>query len=516
MIGEDLTRNAINFGQRPAIHDIATGRILTFAQLERRVNWVANGLSEQLNVQPGDRIGVLGRNEVDTLTLYYAAARIGAVIVPLNYRANSDELRYVLRDCTATALAVSTELLDKSGAGLASACRIIMFGDPEGRDEISGLVGDGECPPPVHDVHDLAPAYIMYTGGTTGAPKGVTQSQAGYVALAQNMLLSMAPQRISRDDSWLMCAPLYHGGGWAYSVTTLHFGMCLHLLREFDAAAVARAFARGQGTVTWFVPTMSRRVIDFAEAEDLPADAFDSLRLIVSAGAPLDRVLRGEMMRRFRKASILDMVGQTEVTSTVMALSEDRDIEGKPASVGLPVPGMAVAILDGANRPLPPGEIGEICYQGNQLMLGYWGQPDVTAAAMAGGWFHSGDLGRRDGDGVIAMVGRKKEVIKSGGETIVPNEVEEILREVQGVREVCVLGVADREWGERVHAVIADGGIGERATLLAAAKAHCRARLSGYKAPKSWTVVDALPTSPVGKVNKAAVRQIVARETSED
>jgi fatty-acyl-CoA synthase len=516
LLGEDLTRNTINFGDRAAICDIARGFTLTFAGLERRVNWVAHGLLERLDVKPGDRIGVLGRNEIDTLTLYYAASRIGAVIVPLNYRGNSEEHRYILDDCTASVLVVSTEILEKIGDAVGAGCRIVTFGDPQGCDELAGFVGEGDCSPPEIEVDDLAPAYIMYTGGTTGAPKGVTQCQAGYVALAQNMLLSLAPQRIRRTDSWLMCAPLYHGGGWAYSVTTLHFGMCLYLLREFDAEAVTRAFGAGQGTVTWFVPTMSRRVIDYAQAENVPKHAFDGLRLVVSAGAPLDRVLRREMMQWFRNAKILDMVGQTEVTSTVLALSEDRDIEGKPNSVGLPVPGMAVAILDDDNRPLQPGEIGEICYRGNQLMLGYWNKPDATAAAMAGGWFHSGDLGRRDEDGIISMVGRKKEVIKSGGETIIPNEIEEILHEVDGVKEACVVGLDDRDWGERVHAVIADGGTGVRAALLAAAKAHCRARLSSYKVPKTWTVVERLPTSAVGKVDKAAVRRMAESEAAEN
>ncbi len=242
LLGEDLTRNTINFGHRTAIHDVATGRTLTFAEFERRVNWVAHGLLDRLKVRPGERIGVLGRNEVDTLTLYYAASRMGAVVVPLNFRANADELRYILDDCTATTLAVSMEFSDRIDARVRSTRKVVTFGSPAGDDDVAMLVRRGDCAPPDLEISDLAPAYIMYTGGTTGAPKGVTQCQAGYVALAQNMLLSLAPQGIGRTDSWLMGAPLYHGGGWAYSVTTLHFGMCLHLLREFDAAEVARAF----------------------------------------------------------------------------------------------------------------------------------------------------------------------------------------------------------------------------------------------------------------------------------
>jgi acyl-CoA synthetase (AMP-forming)/AMP-acid ligase II len=185
----------------------------------------------------------------------------------------------------------------------------------------------------------------------------------------------------------------------------------------------------------------------------------------------------------------------------------------------------AVAILDDNNRPLPPGEIGEICYRGNQLMLDYWNKTDATAAAMAGGWFHSGDLGRRDEDGIISMVGRKKEVIKSGGETIVPNEIEEILHEVDGVKEACVVGLQDRDWGERVYAVIADGGIGVRAALLSCGEGplprdldtrSATSRLSSYKVPKTWTVVERLPTSAVGKVDKAAVRRMAESEATEN
>jgi acyl-CoA synthetase (AMP-forming)/AMP-acid ligase II len=169
-----------------------------------------------------------------------------------------------------------------------------------------------------------------------------------------------------------------------------------------------------------------------------------------------------------------------------------------------------VALLDDENRPVTEGEAGELCYRSECLMLGYWNKPEATREAMAGGWFHSGDLGRRDASGLIHLVGRKKELIKSGGENIIPNEIEHVLRGVPGVADACVLGMPDELWGERVHAVLAIGeGAAEAESVCAAAEAACRTSLSRYKVPKTWSVIAALPATPVGKIDKAALRALV-------
>jgi acyl-CoA synthetase (AMP-forming)/AMP-acid ligase II len=508
LLGEDLARNAVNFPQRVALHDVQSGWQLTFREFDGRVNAVARGLRGR-GLGPGDRVCMLGRNHLDTLTLYYAACRLGLIFVPLNYNANTEELRYIIEDAAPKAIAVSTEFLGRADSRLLQSLDVFSY-SPDGQ---SGDVAEWsrtEAPPLEGAVEDRACAFILYTGGTTGRPKGVMLSQAGYVAMADNTIEALAPLGFGRSDSWLISGPLYHGAALAYAVTGLHFAQAVHLLPQFDAENVLSSIARGFGTITWFIPTMSRRIIDTVTERSIDLADIEGLRLIISAGAPLSLALRQELRRTFRRCQVIDMVGQTELTSTITAHSEPKEIETHPTAVGYPVPGVTVALLDDQNRSVAEGEPGELCYRSESLMLGYWNKPEATREAMAGGWFHSGDLGQRDASGLIHIVGRKKELIKSGGENIIPNEIEHLLRAVPGVADACVLGIPDELWGERVHAVLAVGeGSSDAESIRCAAEAACRAGLSGYKVPKTWSTVAALPVTAVGKVDKAALRTLV-------
>jgi fatty-acyl-CoA synthase len=508
LLGEDIARNATNFPQRIALHDVQSGWRMTFREFDDRVNAVAQGLRRR-GLRQGDRLCMLGRNYLDTLTMYYAVCRLGVILVPLNYNANTEELRYIIEDATPKAIAVSTEFVGRADSSLLESLDVFTYSPDAKNGEVAewakaaSASSDG-------DIEDRACAFILYTGGTTGRPKGVMLSQAGYLAMADNTIESLAPLGFGRSDSWLVSGPLYHGAALAYSVTGLHFAQTVHLLPQFDPENVLAAIARGFGSITWFIPTMSRRVIDTVTARRIDLASIEGLRLIISAGAPLSLALREELRRTFRRSQVIDMVGQTELTSTITAHSEPEEIEAQPTAVGYPAPGVTVALLDDDNRAVAEGEPGELCYRSESLMLGYWNKPDVTREAMAGGWFHSGDLGHRSASGLIHIVGRKKELIKSGGENVIPNEIEHVLREVPGVADASVLGIPDELWGERVHAVLA---IGEAASnpeaVRAAAEAACRAALSRYKVPKTWSIVAALPATPVGKVDKAALRALV-------
>jgi fatty-acyl-CoA synthase len=508
LLGEDLVRNATNFPQRVALHDVQPGWCMTFREFARRVDAAARGLSQGGLVQ-GERVCMLGRNHLDTLTLYYAGCRLGIIFVPLNYNANSEELRYIIEDASPRAIAVSTEFLGHVDAELLQRLDIFSY-SPDGKSGDLAEWARSEASVPDTDVDDRACAFILYTGGTTGRPKGVMLSQAGYLAMADNTIESLAPLGFGRFDSWLVSGPLYHGAALAYAVTGLHFAQTVHLLPQFDAANVLSAIARGFGTITWFIPTMSRRVIDTVSECSIDPASIEGLRLIISAGAPLSLALRQDLHRTFRRCQVVDMVGQTELTSTITAHSEPSEIEAHPTAVGYPAPGVTVALLDDTNHAVPEGEAGELCYRSESLMLGYWNKPDATREAMAGGWFHSGDLGRRDASGLIHIVGRKKELIKSGGENIIPNEIEHVLRGVPGVADACVLGIPDELWGERVHAVLGVGeGSDNAESIRDAAEAAARTALSRYKVPKTWSIVAALPATAVGKIDKAALRTLV-------
>jgi fatty-acyl-CoA synthase len=508
LLGEDLARNATNFPQRVALHDVQTGWRLTFREFDERVSAVAHRLRER-GLAPGDRLCMLGRNHLDTLTLYYAVCRAGIILVPLNYNANTEELRYIIEDAVPKAIAISTEFSERVAPSLLQSLDVFSYGADSTTGDLAEWAKTAARPADF-DVDDRACAFILYTGGTTGRPKGVMLSQAGYLAMADNTIESVAPLGFGRFDSWLVSGPLYHGAALAYSITGLHFAQTVHLLPQFDPELVLSAIARGFGSITWFIPTMSRRVLDTVAERGIDLASIEGLRLIISAGAPLSLALRQELRRTFRRCQVIDMVGQTELTSTITAHSEPQEIESHPTAVGYPAPGVTVALLDDDNRPVAEGEPGELCYRSESLMLGYWNKPDVTREAMAGGWFHSGDLGRRNASGLIHIVGRKKELIKSGGENIIPNEIEHVLRAVAGVADACVLGIPDELWGERVHAVLAIGeGAPDAEAIRSAAEAGSHAALSRYKVPKTWSVVAALPATPVGKVDKAALRALV-------
>ncbi len=509
LLGEDLARNATNFPRRVALHDVQSGWRMTFSEFDERVNAVAAALRARDLIE-GDRLCMLGRNHLDTLTLYYAVCRLGVILVPLNYNANTEELRYIIEDAAPRAIAVSTEFVGRIDRGLLQGLDVFTYSPDAGTGDVAQWA---KTPAPLLEgaIDDRACAFILYTGGTTGRPKGVMLSQAGYLAMADNTIESLAPVGFGRFDSWLVSGPLYHGAALAYSITGLHFAQTVHLLPQFEPEAALAAVARGFGSITWFIPTMSRRVLDTVVERGMDRTSIEGLRLIISAGAPLSLALRQELRRTFRCCQVIDMVGQTELTSTITAHSEPTEIEAHPTAVGYPAPGVTVALLDDENRPVADGEAGELCYRSESLMLGYWNKPDATREAMAGGWFHSGDLGRRDASGLIHIVGRKKELIKSGGENVIPNEIEHVLRAVPGVADACVPGLPDELWGERVHAVLAIGeGAVDAESIRAAAESACRGALSRYKVPKTWSVVAALPATPVGKVDKAALRALVA------
>jgi fatty-acyl-CoA synthase len=508
LLGEDLARNATNFPRRVALHDVQSGWRMTFREFDERVNAVAAALRAR-DLKQGDRVCMLGRNHLDTLTLYYAVCRLGVILVPLNYNANAEELRYIIEDAAPRAIAISMEFLEGIDRSLLQGLDMFTYSRDAGSGDVAQWAKTS-APSPEGAIDDRACAFILYTGGTTGRPKGVMLSQAGYLAMADNTIESLAPLGFGRFDSWLVSGPLYHGAALAYSVTGLHFAQTVHLLPQFEPEAVLAAVARGFGSITWFIPTMSRRVIDTVAERGVDLASIEGLRLIISAGAPLSLALREELRRTFRRCHVIDMVGQTELTSTITAHSEPTEIEAHPTAVGYPAPGVTVALLDEENRPVAEGEAGELCYRSESLMLGYWNKPDATRDAMTGGWFHSGDLGRRDASGLIHIVGRKKELIKSGGENIIPNEIEHVLRAVSGVADACVLGIPDELWGERVHAVLAIGeGAVDAESIRAAAESACRGTLSRYKVPKTWSAIAALPATPVGKVDKGALRALV-------
>jgi long-chain acyl-CoA synthetase len=497
---------------------------LTYAELAARVQALATALAG-LGVQPGDRVAFLGVNSLAHLECWLGVPACGRVLVDLNTRLAEDELAFMVEDCAPRVL-----LHDRASAGVARALRdrcpslrtLICDGVPETGDEFTyerwlseaaARVPPGAPPaPPSIDAGTLA--AISYTGGTTGSPKGVMLSHGN---LAANALHNLIITGHRADDAFLHVNPMFHVAGIANVVAATWVGARQVVLPRFEAAAVTAAIERERVTLATFVPTMLAMWLTHLEERaraGSPAD-ISSLRNLHYAASPISPELQRRVCETL-DCEIAQMYGMTEAAPTVTHLSPEvhrRGMAGEEpftsrlASMGAPVPGVRAEVRDLGGRPLAPGEIGEIWVSGPNVMLGYWNRPEATAAALQDGWYRTGDAAHADAGGYLYMVDRLKDMIITGGENVYSIEVENALSAMEGVEEAAVFGVPDPQWGERVHAVVVVSAAASPQIDEEALRAHCRARLAGFKVPRSFELrTEPLPRSGAGKVLKNPLR----------
>jgi fatty-acyl-CoA synthase len=438
-------------------------------------------------VRAGDRVALLLHNGLEFPEALLACHRIGACAVPINFRLTSDEVGYILEDSDAVALIAGVRpeglppLPFELDAGPAYEAAIA-----------------GSQPAPQAPVDERDPALLCYTSGTTGRPKGAILSHGNLVASTLSWIHEMGA---GPDDVWLSGQPLFHIGGLNGLLPFLALGATSIVLPTtgFDPAAAAQLLERHAVTMCIFVPTQWDLVCAGAAAVDSTR-----LRVAMWGASPATRETLELLARTFARADIVSAYGQTEMSGATTLL-KGPDATRKMGSVGLPMAEVELRVVDDALEDVVPGQVGEIVYRGPMVMQGYLGLPDATDEAFAGGWFHSGDLARRDDDGYLYLVDRKKDMIVSGGENVYPAEVERVLRDHPDVADVAVIGVPHPRWIETPVAVIvpAEGSAPEEAALLA----HCRERLAGYKKPSAFHFVDALPRNVAGKVLKRALRE---------
>lgn len=486
------------------------GRRTTWAGFADRVARLAAVL-QQLGLQPGDRVGMLGMNSDHYVVCLHAVWWAGGVVNPVNMRWSAAEIAYSLDDCGTRILLVDAQfhataagLLAAPAARSHSLQQLVHWGDgpaPDGFADGPALVAAAV---PVADARrggtDLA--AVMYTGGTTGRPKGVMLSHANLVSNA--LSANLAAQRPVHSVG-IHCAPMFHVGGMAL-VLQLVQRLCRQvILPGFDELPVLQAIADEGGTETFLVPTMLKRLVEHPRF-----GGFDtrSLQLVLYGAAPIDEALLARARQALPAAGFCQLYGMTELSPVVTALPAWCHAPGQPAqrlrSVGRAVPIAEVRIVDADDQPVPPGTVGEIVVRGPLVMQGYWGQPEQSAQALRGGWMHTGDGGRMDADGFFYVVDRIKDMIVSGGENVYSAEVENAITQLPQVSMAAVIGVPDDRWGERVHAVVV---LRPGVTLTEAAlQAHCRTLIAGYKCPRSVEFRDALPLSAAGKVLKVDLR----------
>jgi fatty-acyl-CoA synthase len=474
---------------------------ITYEEMATRAASLAGGLHER-GVRARDVVGLVSHNCPEFLETVFAANYLGAIAMPINWRLAAPEVRYILEHSEARALLCSEALADLASeatigleATLVRAC--IARHPPTGWVPLADLRASSSVPPRVpaagDDVHRL-----MYTSGTTGRPKGVMITHAN---LAWKNLAHVIEFGFTSDDLGLACGPLYHVGALDLTATSLiAAGATLIIQPLFEASDVVDELERSRVTTVWLAPAMINAIMALP---DIERRDLSSVRLVINGGEKMPIPLIERLQRTFPAAWFADAYGLTETVSGDTFLDRDS-IVTKLGSVGRPCLYLELDIWDEERRSLPSGERGEVVLRGPKVFKGYWRDPEATAAAFAGGWFHTGDIGVRDDDGYLYIVDRLKDMIVSGGENIAGSEIERVLYEYDGVLEVAVVGRPDDRWGEvpAAFVVLWPDATASADDLIE----HCRGQLARFKVPKEILFLDALPRNPSGKVLKRELR----------
>lgn len=497
---------------RPCV--VVGERTLTFADVDDRADRAASAWLD-LGLAPGERVAVLAHNEAEYLELQVAAQRSGLVLVPLNTRLATPELRRIVADAAPSLLLHGPDL---AGAARAAADDVPwvwrLGGDPAGGDGpgVAGPGGGGADGSTSYETRLAAVAVrrrwstdpdalatLLYTSGTTGTARGAMITNR--VLLARSLALA-TDLRLGAGDVFLQCLPMFHlAQTFTHAFATV--GATSVQLRTFDPAAALAAIARHRVTHTLVVPTIIAALLDRPE---LPATDLTSLRGLLYGASPISPSALTAALAAF-DCDFHQMYGMTETGPATLLRPAQHD-PGRPellTAVGSEIVTVEIDVVDPDGIPTGPGVDGEIVVSGPTVMAGYWRAPEASAATIRDGVLHTGDIGRIDDRGLLRITDRLKDMIITGGENVVPREVEEVLLAHPAVAACAVIGLPDGRYGERVHAVVVPASPGTEPDP-AALTAFCRERLAGYKQPRSWEWVEDLPRTATGKVQRHRLR----------
>lgn len=498
-IGFWLVKRRLFDGDREALVD--GGRRLTYEQLNARVNRLS-GVLQGMGLQAGDRCAMLAYNCLEYVEVIFAAAKLGLLLVPLNWRLSPAELAFNLSDSGTETLIFDPDftVTVKGLLGQTQLRRLLVLGE----DAVEGaaayekaIAGETDMEPdPGRSVNLDTPHIIMYTAGTTGRPKGAVLTQGASFWNAINLEMDM---HFTPGDRNLLVLPMFHIGGIGlFTLPMLHSGGTVVIQRTFEPSETIRLLKEENITLFFGVPAVFLFLI---QHKGFNPDAFARVRIVMSGGAPLPVTL----VNQYKEAGIMlqQGFGMSEAAPSIATLGKERAIE-KAGSIGRALFHVEARVVDDEFNDVPSGAVGELVIRGPNMMKGYWNRPEATAEAFAGGWFHTGDLARMDEDGDLTIVGRKKDMFISGGENVYPAEVENAIFELHQVAEAAVVGLSDERWGEVGRAVIVlkEGQRLSEGEILE----HLRGRLARYKIPKSVVFVDRLPRNAAGKVLKIELR----------
>jgi fatty-acyl-CoA synthase len=491
-----IERNAAFAPDKPAL--VFDGEVLSYAAFHARIVQAARALQGEFGVRKGDRVAILSLNRPDYLVLLYACARLGAMLVPLNWRLAVAEQLFILRDCGARVLVLEqavAEILPVLEPGTAVAGFDFT---PPGGQPFDGLLAQAQGDGRDAGANLSCPLLIVYTSGTTGRPKGAVLRQE---ALLWNGVMSQHMHDLTSDDHVLTVLPFFHVGGLNIQTTpALHAGATVTIHSRFAPDAALTTFARDRPTLTVLVPATIQAVTDHPNWHTTDLSSLKA----ISTGST---IVPPHLIERIvaRGVPVLQVYGSTETCPVAVYTRLGGDLS-RVGSTGLPGLCCEAAIIDDAGRELPPGMPGEIAIRGPNVFSEYWGNEKATRETLQNGWYRSGDIGVRDADGYFRVHDRKKNLIISGGENIYPAEVERVLLEHPDVRECGVIGRADPRWDEvPVAYVIRRQGCTVEADGL---KAHVLTQLARFKVPRDIVFVDDLPRTALGKVQHFKLREL--------
>ena len=506
----DLPRNgASRFGDRTAV--VFGDNRYTYDELNRRINRCAQALIT-LGLEPGDRLAVMADNCAKYLELYFAAAKLGMSVTPLNIRLGDNEIDHILADSECNVFAVgdgyeprAAALRDRFAAvqhWLSLDTTLSGFHDYEA---LLASASEDEPDRDRYQVDEDDLAILMYTGGTTGLPKGVMISHrnamTGTIAAALHFSMT-------KDDATCFALPIFHIAWWPIPMVLLVGGKAC-IVRQPEPRSMLSLIETERCTHLNLVPTVYGRLADDPTTADYD---LSSLRIMSYAGSPFPVTILKRCIRQFGNI-FAQAYGATETGGGPITVLDaaDHHLEGEGArllaSAGRAGVCSRVKVVGDDDTTLGPGEIGEVCVKGAHIMIGYWKNPELTAKALRGGWYHTGDMGYLDEQGFLFLTDRKSDMIITGGENVYPSEVENVLHTHSAVHECAVVATPSAEWGETVYAaiVLRPGAAATAEELID----HCKLTLARYKCPKAVTFVDSMPKTAIGKISRKDVKVLI-------
>lgn len=510
-LGDLLTRSVARYPEKVAF--IFGDREVTYEQLNALVNQTANGLLNR-GIKKGDRIAIFSKNNLDFVIVTFALARIGAVLIPINYMLQGKDIAYIIEHAEAMGIFTEkehVETIEEATKHLAISEKIILeandINEISGWDTVSSLQSEGSNKPVKAELYDDDLAQILYTSGTESDPKGVMLSHKSIIS---EYVSCIVDGDMSATDVLVHALPFYHSAQLhVFLGPSIYLGASGIILAEANPITIMETIEQHEANQLFAPPTVWIALLRHPEFDTFN---LNSLEKCYYGAAIMPREVLRELTNRLPNAQFYNFYGQTEVAPLATALGPEDQLR-KLGSAGKPTLNVETKIVDDDGNEVARGEVGEIVHRTPHAMLGYLNDPEQTAESFKNGWFHSGDLGMMDEEGYITIVDRKKDIIISGGVNVASREVEEVIYLMDGVAEVAVIGIPDDYWIEAITAIIIqkDGASLREEEVIE----FCSEHLPSFKTPKKVYFHETLPKNPSGKVLKKDLRDMFAKESNE-